>query len=646
MSQPLNADLAWIAEFLAAKGRPLRVLHIGNIANNAYNNAKIQRMFGIEADVVCHDYYHIMGCPEWEDAEISGDIGDAFYPNWWTANLNNWQRPEWFVQGPRQECLEYLRSRNAGDRIGASMAKNKLVLSYSQILSERSNGKPRDIFDKSNKNNSERLGLSRNFNGRLIRFLNWIEGKGTNDHKAEVLRDLRRAIPDPRSAIRLIRTTAVEPARTKESAGQSLSVADRIFLSFDEIWLRNGGRPIEPRLAAVPLKQQAVNSHKRNGIGSLVQFCRGGIAWLIARSCRFPPISRYLGVTVPVIAPSTARLDEEFASLHRRFFPQATSATLHEDIATARNRAVAWHDVLPAYDIVQGYSTDGIIPLYCGRAVYAAYEHGTLRNIPFDDDTQGRLCRITYSQAERIFVTNTDVLPSVERLEIPDSRVVCLPHAFNDGKLRKFRDANPHLQPPVGAPVFFSPTRHHWSSGDTSWLKGNDIFIRGAAVVANEGRDFRIVFVDWGQEAGLSKALIDELGLTDRVTWVPTMNKTQLWTAYCQSHAVVDQFNIPAIGGVAFETLALGIRLLTRIDEPTLSKFFGEAPPILNAATPDEVAQCLRRVVDDPVDHAGFGLKGRRWIETFHSAERTVALQAKAYRAMLQLNHRGSGSVP
>ena len=34
---------SWLASFKAAKGRAPRVLHIGNIANNAYNNAKLMR---------------------------------------------------------------------------------------------------------------------------------------------------------------------------------------------------------------------------------------------------------------------------------------------------------------------------------------------------------------------------------------------------------------------------------------------------------------------------------------------------------------------------------------------------------------------------------------------------------------------------
>src|SRR5215510_1061414 len=76
-----------LAEFERRKGRKLRVLHIGNIANNAYNNAKIQRQRGIDADVLSFDYYHIMACPEWEDAEFLGKIEDDNFPDWWAVDL-------------------------------------------------------------------------------------------------------------------------------------------------------------------------------------------------------------------------------------------------------------------------------------------------------------------------------------------------------------------------------------------------------------------------------------------------------------------------------------------------------------------------------------------------------------------------------
>jgi hypothetical protein len=61
------------------RGRPLRVLHLGNIANNAFNNAWIQRQRGIDAYVVPYENYHIMSCPEWKEATFEGDLGDAFF---------------------------------------------------------------------------------------------------------------------------------------------------------------------------------------------------------------------------------------------------------------------------------------------------------------------------------------------------------------------------------------------------------------------------------------------------------------------------------------------------------------------------------------------------------------------------------------
>ena len=46
----------------------MKILHVGNVAMNAYNNAKFLRRRRIEADVLVCDYTHIMGQPEWEDA--------------------------------------------------------------------------------------------------------------------------------------------------------------------------------------------------------------------------------------------------------------------------------------------------------------------------------------------------------------------------------------------------------------------------------------------------------------------------------------------------------------------------------------------------------------------------------------------------
>ena len=53
----------WLDSFRQKKGRSPSLLHIGNVANNAYLNAKLLNRAGLDCDVLCYDYYHIMGCP-------------------------------------------------------------------------------------------------------------------------------------------------------------------------------------------------------------------------------------------------------------------------------------------------------------------------------------------------------------------------------------------------------------------------------------------------------------------------------------------------------------------------------------------------------------------------------------------------------
>ncbi len=63
---------------------------------------------------MCADYYHIMGCPEWEEADFIGSIGDQFRPDWTAVDLQGYQRPKWFAQGPQQLCIDYLIAKRTG----------------------------------------------------------------------------------------------------------------------------------------------------------------------------------------------------------------------------------------------------------------------------------------------------------------------------------------------------------------------------------------------------------------------------------------------------------------------------------------------------------------------------------------------------
>ena len=104
----------WYHNWRTKRGRPLRVLHLGNIANNAFNNARIQRQYGIDAYVIAYENYHIMACPEWEEATFNGDLGDPFFPDWRKVDLAGYERPRWFASGPLGLCCKMIEAEVRG----------------------------------------------------------------------------------------------------------------------------------------------------------------------------------------------------------------------------------------------------------------------------------------------------------------------------------------------------------------------------------------------------------------------------------------------------------------------------------------------------------------------------------------------------
>ncbi|TLS69038.1 glycosyltransferase [Mariprofundus erugo] len=513
----------WINEFKLKKGRPLRVLHVGNIANNAYNNAKVQRQRGIDADVICHDYYHIMGCPEWEDADFSGEFGDPFRPQWYQCDLNRFERPDWFAQGAFVNCANYLLSKGDGDTVQA--ARLWRVLSVENGLIDPS--------------------------------------AGAVGHMGGA--ELNRA----------------------------LAVRGMMALA----------RKILPRPVKRILHQLLIRVTLRAA----------------------PSLDRAYDLVLRFRAEFPARLAEKGAGLSIA------------DIAPWMGNIREWQKLFSQYDVIQAYATYPILPILAGYKNFAAYEHGTIREIPFENNAQGRLCAISYKLSPVVFITNSDNLIAAGRLGLQQDQVICLPHAFDNEKLFRFARENAgSFVPPVDHVVFFSPSRQHWKDRDPSMAKGNDAIFYAAKELLAEGYNFRLELVEWGRDVECSKELIRQLGIDKAVVWVKPMKKRQLWAKYLSVHAVIDQFLLPALGGVGFETMALGRRLLTAMDMELAVRFFGASPPLFDVRDVASTIVAMRRVLEDPQDQQRIGDDAREWINSYHSADRVCRIQVDAYRRILE----------
>ena len=142
MAEMENATPEWIARFTAENGRPPRILHMGNVCNNAYQTAKMLNAAGADCDVFNADDYDIMASPEWDEAEITGDLGDLYYPMLHKVDLHGFLRPRWFAQGPMPFVLDYLIAKRKGQTGKANRLWQKLERERRRIANEENGAAP------------------------------------------------------------------------------------------------------------------------------------------------------------------------------------------------------------------------------------------------------------------------------------------------------------------------------------------------------------------------------------------------------------------------------------------------------------------------------------------------------------------------
>ncbi len=484
----MTATEHWLDRFRERNGRSPTALHIGNIANAAYLNARMLNEAGIDCDVLCYEYYHIMGCPEWESAVFDPNGVDPDRPLWSRIDLHGFERPRWFAQGSLGSCIDYLIARR------------------------------------------------------------------TKSERADALwRQLEREQADPEQP-------EAYSAENGESNYSSAAIESRI------------GDLAAAFRSDFPLRPDQLSAEELAGT--------------------FFFSAQYFG-----------RL-RHLCSL---------------------------------YDVVIGYSTDGIVPLAVGKRPYIAYEHGTIRALPFEDNTDGRLCALTYSRADLSFITNCDTVIAAGKLQLEDYRFV--PHPINEhvvaapepGSLRQ------QLCRDLGADfLVFHPSRQHWEAQrHPSWEKGNDIFLKGFARFIKTARPrAAAILVDWGKTVAESRALIKELVIADHVLWIPPQNAAGMAAYIKACDVLADQFFLGAWGSTMPRALYLGTPAIIYVNESIHRWCFSEMPPIVNADSSDTVHAGLCRLADEGYRRE-LGAAGRAWYDKHHSNKIIIEGFSRAIRDVL-----------
>lgn len=172
----------------------------------------------------------------------------------------------------------------------------------------------------------------------------------------------------------------------------------------------------------------------------------------------------------------------------------------------------------------------------------------------------------------------------------------------------------------------FHPVRMMFT-GASYVNKANDRLIRAVGRLHAAGHEITLVLSQRDTPCEpAAKSLIAELGLSDRVAWIPSMPRRDLVEWYRAADVTADEFEGGAMGSVAFESLACGTPLITRLIEEDADPTFWSPqismpvlPPLIPARTDDDIVAGLLRAITDRDWLRTLAVRSRAWMQEYGS---------------------------
>ena len=521
-----------------------RIAHVGNIANNAYSNAKFQRRLGLAADSYNYPFEFVFGHPEWEDADFDAHLS-LFQPPTGRAVpfTNGYVRPPWakYISG-RRFPYSYTTYEEASSHAGLS----------GQLLDT----------------------------GRV-----WA------------------AVPDSSGAPGRKGSLVVLLRRLIRAAGQRYATLNR------------QGQPNAPEWLQLYVLRWA-----RLAMNYVW-------AWRVQTGLLLNDRLQEMRADMHEISR-----DSHLARLGRRLRPRD-----YTDLACL----ACWRSFRPLaqdYDLTVLYGPEvtkaGLLP---PDRPYVAFEHGTMRTLPFENTLQGQLLALGYQLADACIITNPDVLGSAKRLGLRHYRFI--PHPVDEtkycpGETPLANELRRELRVPL---IFFCPSRHEWSNGSDS--KRSDRVIRAFGRYVREAEPAglpaaALVLTKWGTDVRASQQLCHDLGIEGRVVWRHPMHKMRLLEYYRAADIVLDQFHdaVGSFGTVTVEAMACARPVIMYFNPQAHEWCLEENPPIQSALTTPEIYGQLVALAGSAERRAAVGAQSRAWVERWHGWRPVAELHMELYR--------------
>lgn len=287
-------------------------------------------------------------------------------------------------------------------------------------------------------------------------------------------------------------------------------------------------------------------------------------------------------------------------------------------------------DIFSRYDIIQTYGAYELsYPiLHTPTIPQITFEHGTMREFPFQDSPLGRRAMFAYKRAFANIITNADAIHNAKRMGLRN--YVFIPHPVDDTKFRPKTDhefRSSLLAEFDATHLFMAPARQNWG------LKGNDKIIKAfAELIKHTGTGPKLLLGAWGQEIDKSKALIEHLKLDKHVVWLPPLPKRMLASYINACDAVLDQFILGAFGTTTPEAMACAKPVILFYNHADHEWCLPTPPPVINVKESAEIGTALLKLVDNHDWGSEIGRQSLEWFQEYHSINVVVDRHVELYK--------------
>lgn len=169
--------------------------------------------------------------------------------------------------------------------------------------------------------------------------------------------------------------------------------------------------------------------------------------------------------------------------------------------------------------------------------------------------------------------------------------------------------------------LLFSHVRHVWGGSRVyPDLKGTDRLLRGIArfKARQPGTRVGLITFEYGTHVEQSKALVAQLGLQDAVHWFPRTLRKDLMCGILHADVVCAEFEFSWLSSsVVYEAMAMAKPILGFRTDELYRDHYRELYPLMNARSPEEIADRLEEYVADRREHRAMGEAGQRWYRDY-----------------------------